>query len=325
MSISVIIPVFNIEKYLVRNIESMIGQKGDEIEFIYINDGSTDSSLQILHEYESKDERIRVITQKNRGLSAARNRGIQEATGDIVVFVDGDDYIVDDSLEILQMMMQKDQLDILLADEIRVHVEAQENPENKKIICGDICAGMDLLLANQAVFTGCLYVYRRMFLEKYEMRFREGILHEDMEFLPRALFYAKRVMKTNYSFYFHVMREGSITNTKNIRRSKDLIRIAGFMEKFCNENTMSMAERAYFADYSCFLYAQGIHVGILNGYSIKDLMDSEEIRKRIAEELSFGSLKYRIISAVLKYKLDGFYSSMYRLSKYIMGITRKFV
>lgn len=314
MNVSVIISVFNIGKYLVNNLESMIEQVGEDIEFIYINDGSTDDSLQILNKYKDRDHRIKVISQENEGLSVARNRGLQEATGEIVIFVDGDDYLVHGAIEILKTLMQQNDLDVLLADEVKVTEEKKEREEtDEKIVCDDLVTGMELLLTKEASFTGCNYIYRRSFLEEYHLRFLKGVLHEDMEFFPRSLYYAKRVMKTNYKFYYHVMREGSITSSRNIKRSKDLIYMADLIETFCCENKMETAEREYFNDYICFLYTQGIHLGILNGHQIKNLFENAWQRKEVAERLKSGEKKYKMVSAALRYRLDALYAILYRM------------
>ena len=91
--ISVIIPVYNVEDYLEECLDSIINQTFKDLEIICINDGSQDNSLNILEEYAEKDNRIKIITTKNQGLSAARNRGLENITGDYVYFIDSDDYL----------------------------------------------------------------------------------------------------------------------------------------------------------------------------------------------------------------------------------------
>lgn len=314
MKVSVIIPVFNVGKYLINNLESMIAQEGTDIEFIYINDGSTDDSLQILDKYKDRDNRIKVISQTNEGLSAARNRGLREAKGEIVIFVDGDDYIEYGAVELLKTLMLQNDLDVLLADEVKVTGEKKERKDiDVKIVCESVGKGMDLLLGNKAVFTGCLYIYRRSFLEKYNLRFMEGILHEDMEFLPRALYYAKRVMKVNYKFYCHVMRSGSITNTANIRRSSDLIYIANILRVFCQKENLIGEVGDYFEKYRRLLYLQGIHVGIVGGFRINEILCSKTERHCVIKELIKGDVKQKVVAGVLLFKFDTLYKILYLL------------
>lgn len=99
MKISVIIPVYNVEKYLSKCLNSLICQSFQDIEFICINDGSTDNSLNLLEQYALKDSRIKVITQPNKGPACARNKGLSIATGEYISFVDSDDFIENDAFE----------------------------------------------------------------------------------------------------------------------------------------------------------------------------------------------------------------------------------
>ena len=99
--ISVIIPVYNVEKYLRECLDSIVNQTFKDIEIICVDDGSTDKSLEILREYEQKDKRIIVISQPNKGVSTARNIGMQQATGKYMMFVDSDDYITQNACELI--------------------------------------------------------------------------------------------------------------------------------------------------------------------------------------------------------------------------------
>ena len=103
--VSVIIPVYNLEKYLKQCLESVVSQTLKDIEILCVNDGSTDSSLEILEEYASRDTRIRIINQENHGAGNARNTGLNIAAGEYLYFLDGDDYIENKTLELLVELM----------------------------------------------------------------------------------------------------------------------------------------------------------------------------------------------------------------------------
>lgn len=113
ITLSVIVPVYNAEKYLAQCLDSIVNQDG-KFEIIAINDGSTDKSLNILQQYAKKYSNIKVITQKNQGVSASRNRGISEAQGDYIIFVDSDDWLEEDAFEQILKQLKKDSPDILL-------------------------------------------------------------------------------------------------------------------------------------------------------------------------------------------------------------------
>ncbi len=112
MKISIVVPIYNAEKYLDRCIQSILNQSYKDLEIILIDDGSTDSSNKICNNYQKRDNRIKFISQKNEGVSAARNRGISEATGEFIGFVDSDDYIQPNMYETLYGLINKYNCDI---------------------------------------------------------------------------------------------------------------------------------------------------------------------------------------------------------------------
>lgn len=120
--ISIIVPVYNAEEYIKKCINSILNQTFGEIEVILINDGSTDRSLEILREYESKDSRIRIINQNNSGPSVARNKGIKVASGDYIGFVDSDDYIEQEMYEVLYKTAIADRAQITMCNYKEVHI-----------------------------------------------------------------------------------------------------------------------------------------------------------------------------------------------------------
>ncbi len=116
LKVSLIIPVYNTEKYLRQCLDSVISQTFKEFECICINDGSTDNSLPILQEYINKDIRFKLIDKKNEGVSVARNTGIQNATGKYIVFIDSDDWITKDYIEVLYNTIEKYDCDLVSSD-----------------------------------------------------------------------------------------------------------------------------------------------------------------------------------------------------------------
>ena len=110
--ISIIIPVYNVEKYLSRCLESVINQSYKNIEIIIVNDGSTDNSFDICNKYKKKDKRVILIDQNNQGLSGARNTGLKHATGEYICFIDSDDYVEKDYVEYLYKLIVKDDYDL---------------------------------------------------------------------------------------------------------------------------------------------------------------------------------------------------------------------
>ena len=218
--ISVIVPVYNVEDYLNTCVESVLKQKEDLIEIVLVDDGSSDRSGLICDELAKKAANISVIHKKNGGLSSARNAGLQKARGIYVLFLDSDDYLEPGACHVLlDKIRDYGELDAIVFN-------GTEDSGNKKAVMrkrdnciGTVVCGKDYLVKcyrnrNLSV-EACLYMYRRAFLLENELCFKEGILHEDVEFTPRALLLAERVLETSEQLYHYVIREGSISTSKN--------------------------------------------------------------------------------------------------------------
>ena len=225
MLFSIVVPIYNVENYLHKCIDSLIGQTYKDIEIILVDDGSIDNCPAICDEYAQKDVRIKVVHKENGGLSDARNKGIETATGKYVVFVDSDDYIELDALERFSRVAALD-VDVLVGD---VVVEGGEYcSKNPKHLQGKVLSGYDYFknaieYAEVPVVAVC-YVYKKSFLIENSLRFKSGILHEDEQFTPRALLRANSVSYTGISFYHYVLRDGSITKNKDkTKNATDLL------------------------------------------------------------------------------------------------------
>lgn len=229
IKISVIIPVYNTDKYLQECLESVIAQTLKEIEIICVNDGSSDNSLQILEQYAQMDERILVLSKENGGVSSARNRGMEKATGKYLMFLDSDDWYTEtESLQVLYEYAEKEQLDELFFG-TKVFFESEEIKKNnlffekyytrKDIYNGVIEKGQDLFVDFQKNRNFkpnvCLQIFKREFLEKNNLRFREKILHEDEVFSLQCITLASRAAYLNLSYHGRRVRKNSImTNHK---------------------------------------------------------------------------------------------------------------
>ena len=211
--ISVIVPVYNTAQWLRRCLDSVCGQTYPHLEIICVNDGSTDESAKILEEYAAQDSRIKVITQKNGGLSAARNTGLAYATGEWVAGVDSDDYIASDLYE-KAIAHATDSVDM-------VFFGVQEVDEEEKLLPSR--AYFDLPEAGIYEMTPeladslnvCFWskLWRRSVLETHHLRFPVGLLHEDEALYYTALPHVGKVaVCANYG-YMYVQRAGSIMHS----------------------------------------------------------------------------------------------------------------
>lgn len=216
--ISVIIPVFNTEKYLERCLESVIAQKAIVIEVIVVNDGSTDMSESIIKKYEEKyPSIIKYFSKRNGGLSDARNYGVQKATGKYLCFVDSDDYIDKNLFEKIKPVIEQD-VDLIKYKCIKV----EENCKEIERIDGPVfniksgSEAFDELYSNDVLIEPAwLYLYKRSFYIENEFKFPVGKYHEDWAIVPYILTKAETVVSTNIFGYYYVQSSNSITRNNN--------------------------------------------------------------------------------------------------------------
>lgn len=218
--ISVIVPIYNVEKYLSKCVDSIINQTYKNLEIILVDDGSPDNCPKICDEYAKQDSRIKVIHKENGGLSDARNAGMKVATGEYVSFIDSDDYISDDFIETLYATMKTENSDIVECDIVKF--EDGTTPviekENCEINSFSTEKGLSLLIAENKFHQ---HVWNKLYKSEIGLKipFAKGKLNED-EFWTYQIFgLAEKVTKINKSMYFYLQRSGSIMGNKfNIRR-----------------------------------------------------------------------------------------------------------
>ena len=238
--VSVIIPVYNVQNYLKLCLDSIINQKLKEIEIICVNDGSTDNSLLLLKEYSKIDNRIMIISQRNRGLSEARNTGVKFSNGEFIYFIDSDDYLELNALFELYQYAKKYNLDI-----IYFQSSSFKNKDNKKSDKFISVNNIDYNINEKDIITG-IYLYvrlrkngkynpavwrlflKRKFYVDAKLSFYPGILHEDVLFTLTAFLLAKRTYYINKVYHHYSIREGSIIQTK-----KNVKNLYGYFISYC--------------------------------------------------------------------------------------------
>lgn len=225
--ISVIVPVYNVEPYLRRCIDSILAQTYTDFELILVDDGSTDNCGVICDEYAIKDSRIRVFHQENAGVSAARNTGISAVRGDYIAFVDSDDWVVPTYLNRLYMQLIEHDADIsvcgmqyFLSDTDLMDIKPHEKADSIITTGRDACLGiyrMDNTI--QIVLWGKLYK-RNLF---NSICFPLERIHEDDATTPKVLYRAKKISVSSAPLYAYRQREGSIMHEEFTEKRFDVI------------------------------------------------------------------------------------------------------
>lgn len=212
MKFSIIVPVYNVEKYLEKCLKSIQNQTYDNFEVIIVNDGSTDNSKEIIKTFE-KDARFKSFNKKNGGLSDARNYGIKYTTGDFLLFIDSDDYIDENLLTKLNCVIEKCNPDIIKFNFVDV-IEDKEYKHFERISDSKIVKLTELI--NFDYFEpACSYCYKLKFYKRHNFQFEIGRYHEDFGLIPLVLLKSKSIYYLNYFGYFYVKRENSIVNSNN--------------------------------------------------------------------------------------------------------------
>lgn len=264
VGISVIISIYNGEEYLERCLRSVVLQTLPNIEIICVNDGSTDNSLKILEEYAELDNRIKIINQSNQGLATSRNNAFKLAKGEYIAFVDADDWIRFDTLGHLLFKAKKCKLDMLSFSGFNIKKETMEKTASPYYNFKYLPEGYNPNWFNYKKFrkylldmavSSCLTIYNREFLERYNIKFPDGVCFEDNIFFTKALFLAKRCGILRKKFYYRLLHSEQITSNKT-KHFGDYISIVKKMKELMDELDIAKSIKAkYIIKYTNSAYS----------------------------------------------------------------------
>ena len=221
--ISVIVPVYNVEKYLRKCLDSILAQTFQDLEIIVVDDGATDQSPQICEEYAKLDSRVRVIHKENGGLSSARNCGIEAATSPYIGFIDSDDYIKEDMYEVLYSVITENDADIAMCNLIHCYdgIVNQTDVEQEVLHLDSEQAIKMVFEAKKTSVTAVNKLYKKEIFE--EIRYPIGKLSEDAFVIVDILMKAKKIVYTSAQEYYYVHRRNSITSSVFKERDMNVI------------------------------------------------------------------------------------------------------
>lgn len=260
IKISVIVPVYNVEKYLKKCLNSLVNQTLKDIEIIIVNDGTKDNSQQIIDEFKVKYPKlIKSYIKENGGLSDARNYGLKYATGKYIAFVDSDDYVDEKMFEIMYEKAISSDFDIVMCDLNYVYDE--------KIKFCSCNVTKDLLNKKQIkdkminIYpTAWNKIYKKSLINKFQ--FKKGIWYEDVEFMYRILPYADSIGVINKPFYQYVQRQGAISSTFNDKIFDYIYNFNGLIN-FYKENNLF---NEYYDELE-YSYVRHIYATMIKGLS----------------------------------------------------------
>lgn len=257
MKLSIIIPVYKVEKYIRNCLNSIYKQNFFEnLEVIVINDGSPDNSVSIVNEFARKYGNLILINQSNQGLSVARNIGLSRATGEYVWFVDSDDQLMPEVFPELFGTLDYYSCDVVGFDVLSCH---EGTGEEKCIPCviddngklyNSIVSNRDIVHRVQTALVQ-MFIFKREFLIKHGIQFHVGIIHEDVEFMGKVYFFAKKITFLHQQIYRYLLRStGSIMATLNTRSLICRDMIICHLGDFRKEYAQTVFEKAFLDDFT---------------------------------------------------------------------------
>lgn len=326
IKVSVIVPVYNVEKYIGKCLESLVHQTLEDIEIIVVNDGSPDGSQKIIDDYvKAFPTKVRSFIVKNGGQGAARNFGIKHAKGSYIMYVDSDDYVEKDMAQVMYEKAIEEDSDMVVCGNYVVD-------ENYNILKKESCYAyfdfknvlLNILFGKMAVWNK---IYKKQLIVKNNIEFRSKVWYEDVDFTMKAFFKAKKIAFVEEPFYDYLLREGSTMNNNNLKRNLELNLAFDELIDYCKKNKIY---KKYYSEIE-FLCVYHMYIcGMVRVITTKNKMkDKKEIlsvyeKYVITHFANFKDNKYlesldrnkKLIFELLKKR-------MYRLINFIFYLKRR--
>lgn len=294
--ITIIVPVYNIERYLPRCIDSILEQDCHDYELLLVDDGSKDESGRICDEYASRDSRIKVFHKENGGVSSARNAGISKATGEWIVFIDGDDWIDPYYLNVVKTHSDKN-ADVLHFGYKRVLSDGSIK-EKLPLDEGYIDSGKFITPANWAS-TSFSYAFRSSLVKKHDLRFPVGLrTSEDRVFIACSVLRSGNVFNIKESHYYYAFTPGSAVNSKHpYSKNRGDILAADMINSYVVENNIDWepSSKQWFMEMSALSHLKDDVVTSTDLKESISLIYSDYRRMSDFIDLKKSSLKFRFL------------------------------
>lgn len=291
--ISVVIPVYRVEKYLARCLESVRNQTYRDLEIILVDDGSPDNCGELCDRFAREDARVKAYHKANGGLSDARNFGVERANGEYVTFIDSDDYIAPDYVEYLYQLLQKHDADISCCCMVNTQADRAEYGVNTEIPSEQLLTGWEasMALLNQlytVLVTAWGKLYRRDIVKKFP--FPVGKKHEDEATTCKFYYEARKVAVGNRCLYAYYQNPESITHTKGSALNMDAIWAMEHRARFYEElNEKELAAHAWYKLFAYYVLDSKQNGGRCDGY-LRDFKTGRTLLNRTRFDVSLYNI-----------------------------------
>lgn len=348
IKVSVIIPIYNVEKYIEECLLSAMRQTLAEIEIICVNDGTKDDSMRIVRKYADEDCRIIIVEKENGGLSSARNAGVKVAKGEYLYFLDSDDYIAENMLETLYEECCRNRLDNIYFDaesfyespELEVQYKHYKDYYRRPSMFEEVVSGPELFakMENLHLYrpSACLQMPKRTLLSENNISFYEGIVHEDNLFSLQTIFAAKRTKHIATPFYKRRVRGESImTDGQEFRRSYGYYICISEFNKFLKQFDFRDSEIIRAINHRCYVMqgnaARSIKTmsleeidALLSEYPMETQIEYAMLIKRLVEERQVQRGKYELLKEKSEKNMKEIKeSASFRTGKAVTAVPRK--
>lgn len=271
--VTIVVPMYNVEKYIEKCIDSLTNQTYKNIEIIIVNDGTKDNSLTIAEEKAKEDNRIKIISQSNQGLSAARNMGIDNASGDYICFVDSDDFVHPDYIKLLLETILKNNADISVCDFFYIddkgNIWKRKEKENKLYNNEEALKDIFSQEQNTEIMTWNK-LYKIQLFRDNKIYFPIGRYHEDNFTTYKLYYYAKKIVMISNELYYYLQRNNSIMGQKFNKKRLDIIEAIEETKEFFKDKKINLCE-----EIQC--YEIMTKINILNNMIRDKYKDAERI------------------------------------------------
>lgn len=296
--ISIVVPVYNVEKYLEECINSILLQSYEHFELLLIDDGSTDQSGHICDNYVNRDNRVIVFHKENGGLSDARNYGRKHCNGKYITYIDSDDTISKDYLKLLYESIVEYDADIVQGRMIK-----NKNLLDKKVgkveIFTNIMALKSLFLKKSIYVSSCAKLYKTEVIHNID--FPKGKINEDALTTYKFLYNSKKVISIPYNIYWHRMREGSIMHSKYNSNRLYILNVPNFISQYIGKDSKVLEEELEYYDFR--LNISAYNALMLETRRNEYLEEKNKIKNRLLSSNrnnQYMQLKYHAILFIMK-------------------------
>ena len=288
---SIIIPVYNVEKYIKKCLDSVFNQTYKDFEVIVVNDGTKDNSMDIVKEYD-----VKIINQRNGGLSSARNKGVEKAKGEYIIFLDSDDYWENELLEKISLSINNKpdivrfQIQDVIANDVFKYPEEEFNSLSGK-------DAFKKIVGFHHVENAWCYAIRRKYYVDNKFEFSLGKTHEDFGLMPLVIFKAKKVNSINYIGYNYIKRDNSIINTNDYEKTKKKVNDFYDHYKYLIKETEKLKDSEIIRSFAANSLI--IKITDLKGLDYKNYKNKLK-EDRVFDNVISNSLKRKIKKCVMK-------------------------